>query len=388
MTNSGRSSLADTGPVKIQPVCDRRLREVFLRFPWSIYANDPLWVPPLLVERREFLDVKKHPFFLHGTAALFLAYRGKQVVGRILASEDPRYNATHETRAGCFGMFESINDQAVASALLDAAAGWLRARGLNEIMGPIDYSTNYQCGLLVEGFETPPRVFMNHNPPYYADLLGRWGLAKAKDLYAWWFTDQNDLAKRWLRRAEHLAARAEISIRPFRLNDFHNEIMHCKAVYNEAWEKNWGFVRMTDEEFFFFARDLVKWVPPDLLLMAEVRGQVVGLAMTLPDFNEAFRPLNGEIFRWGLPIGYFQLKRNMRRIKAGRLIALGVLNAFRRRGVAELLILGTLSNARNNHGYTGAELSWTLEDNDLINRAIRTCGAELYKTFRIYQRPI
>ncbi len=154
--------------VEITQVASKAERDAFIKFPWRIYQDDPAWVPPLLLERKEFLDQKKHPFFEHGDAALFLARSGGEIVGRIMASDDPNYNAFHQSNVGCFGLFECVNDPAVAAALFEAAANWLRARGRDEIMGPIDYSTNYVCGLLVEGFEFPPTLLTAHNPPYYA----------------------------------------------------------------------------------------------------------------------------------------------------------------------------------------------------------------------------
>ena len=169
--------------------------------PWRIYADDPHWVPPLLIEVKAFLNRRKHPFYQHGDAVQFIALRGDETVGRILVSDDGRYNQEHNSNLGCFGLFESIDDQATAHALLDAAADWLRARGRSAIRGPIDYSTNYQCGLLVEGFDTPPRIMMNHNRPYYARLLESWGLHKGRDLYAWWFVDSLDLVSKWKSRA-------------------------------------------------------------------------------------------------------------------------------------------------------------------------------------------
>ncbi len=184
-------------PVQIREVKSRKERDQFVRFPFSIYTGDANWSPPLLVEAKAFIDRKKHPFYKHGDATQFLAYRDGKVVGRILVSDDPNYNAEHLTNLGCFGMFECIDDQRVANALLNAAADWLRRRGRTEMMGPIDYSTNYPCGLLIDGFDTPQRVMMNHNPPYYAGLLENWGLWKAKDLYAWWFDDSNDMLNQW-----------------------------------------------------------------------------------------------------------------------------------------------------------------------------------------------
>ena len=210
--------------VEVQEVTTRRALNRFLRVPWAIYRRDPHWVSPLLVDVKEFLNPKRHPFHLHGTAAQFVAFRAGAAVGRILVSDDPRYNERHQANVGCFGMFECIDDRPTAHALLDAAAGWLRARGRTAIVGPTDYSANYACGLLVDGFDTPPRVMMNHNPPYYAALLESWGLAKVKDLYAWWFVDPHDLAAKWQRRADWLARRGGVAIRPINKRDFQADV--------------------------------------------------------------------------------------------------------------------------------------------------------------------
>lgn len=372
--------------VEVREVRDRRSREAFLHLPWSIYAGDPQWVPPLLLERREFIS-PKHPFFRHGAAAMFVARQNGRDVGRILASDDPHYNEFHKTNVGSFGMFESIDDPHVAHALLDTAARWLRARGRTDIMGPIDYSTNYTCGLLVDGFDTPPRVMMNHNPPYYAALLESWGLQKAKDLWAWWFTDELKLLDKWAPRMRRFMERNAVKVRPFRRTDTKGDIGRSKAVYDGAWTDNWGYVPMTDAEFFHFAESLIGLVDPSLLLLAEVDNQPVGFALTLPDFNEAMRPLNGRLFSWGLPIGYFKFRRNCRQIGTGRLVALGVLEKYRRRGITEMLIYKTLENGLA-LGLAKAELSWTLEDNAPINNAIEAVGARVYKTYRIYQKQL
>ena len=378
---------ADGAGIEVRAVAGRHDRLQFVRLPWSIYRDDPQWVPPLEVERLEFIDPRKHPFYRHAAAALFLALRRGVPVGRILASDDPNFNAEHALNAGSFGMFESGDDQHVAHALLETAADWLRARGRTQIIGPIDYSTNYACGLLVEGFDTPPRVMMNHNPPYYARLLESWGLERAKDLWSWWFTDPHDMVSKWRRRTERAVSHG-IVVRPMDRRDMPAEIARCKLIYNTAWEKHWGFVPMTDAEFGYYAQFLSRWAIPGLLLMAEVAGQPVGFSIALPDFNEAVRPLNGRLTRWGLPIGLVRLLRNLKRIRTARLLSLGVLEPFRRRGVAELLILRTLDYGKNVQGYTCAELGWTLEDNQLINRAITAVGGHVYKRYRIYQKSI
>jgi GNAT superfamily N-acetyltransferase len=345
-------------------------------------------VPPLLLDVKEFLNRRKHPFYQHGDATQFIALRGEETVGRLLVSDDPRCNQQRGENVGCFGMFECVDDQPAAHALLDAATGWLSARGRTAIRGPIDYSTNYPCGLLIDGFDTPPRIMMNHNRPYYANLLESWGLTKSLDLYAWWFVDPLNLVARWKERAERLARRGGVTIRPFRTNDFTAEVARCQEVYNAAMDDLWGFVKLTTAEFQYLAKRLQQLATAEQVLLAEVKGRVVGFSITLPDVNEAIRPLNGRLTRFGLPWGLLRFLRRKRHIKTARMVVLDVLKEYRRRGIAELLILHTLDYGKNVIGYTGAELSWTQEDNDPVNRTIEAVGARRYKTYRIYEKDL
>jgi GNAT superfamily N-acetyltransferase len=387
ITRSGHRLAPVTSALRVVEAQSRTERDDFVRLPWRIYRDDPCWVAPLLVERKAFINPQKHPFYRHGVAQPFVAYAGRDVVGRIMVSDDPRFNAKNRTNLGGFGMFESIDDIDVAHRLLDTAERWLIARGRTAILGPMDYSTNYSCGLLVDGFDTPPRVMMNHNPPYYEELLTSWGLTKAKDLCAWWFSD-NPRIEQWRPRVERLARRSGVTIRSMQRDNVYREIEICKVLYNESWKDNWGFVPMSDAEFDDMARLLKHLAVPEMLLVAEVDGRAVGFSITMPDFNEAIGPLNGRLTRFGLPIGLLRLRSNMKRIKTARLIALGVLPEFRRRGIAEALILRTFDFGRHQLGYSGAELSWTLEDNQLINHTIETVGGQQYKTYRMFDKAI
>ena len=270
-------------------------RSRFARVPAPIYANDPNWVEPLHMEVKAFINPRKHPFYKHGKGAAFIAYRGKTAVGRILVGDDPIYNELHGTNVGTFGMFESIQDEVVATELLNTAAAWVKEQGRTSIMGPIDFSTNYPLGLLVEGFDTPPRVMMNHHPTYYADLLEAWGLRKTKDLYCWWFTDPNDMITRWAKRAERIAQRSGVVVRPFRKDDFKNEVERCRSVYNAARTANWGFSRLTEAEFDHMAKQLSRLAVPELTLLAEIDDKPVGFSITMPDVNEAIQPLCGRL---------------------------------------------------------------------------------------------
>jgi GNAT superfamily N-acetyltransferase len=386
--SGSRSLVPSRGPLEIREVRTGADLRRFIRLPWRIYEGDPHWIPPLVMEVKAFLDRRKHPFYKHGEATQFIALRGGETVGRILVSDDPNYNRQWKTNLGCFGMFESIDDPETAHALLDAAAGWLRGRGRAGIMGPIDYSTNYPCGLLVDGFDTPPRVMMNHNPRCYGRLLESWGLAKCKDLYCWWFVDPHDLTARWRERLERIAKRSGVTVRTFNNADFDAEVRRCREIYNASMNDNWGFVRLTEDEFRAYAKQLSRIAQEDQVLIAEVEGQPVGISITLPDINEAIQPLNGRLTTWGLPLGLLKLARNMRRIRTARMMILDVLEGYRRRGVAELLILRTLDFGKNVLHYDGAELGWTLEDNRMVSRTIEAVGGRRYKTYRIYEKAI
>ena len=372
--------------IEVSPVNTRKERDAFIRFPWRIYRNDPAWVPPLILERKAFLDRKRHPFYQHGDATLFLAWQKREIVGRIMASDDPNYNSLHQTSVGCFGLFECIDNREVASALFEAASNWLRARGLNEIMGPIDYSTNYVCGLLIDGFEHPPTILTSHNPPYYPPLIESCGFTKAKDWYAWWFSEFPEAAERLRKVAVARAGRHGVTIRPVNLRKIEDESRRLRTVYNQAWEKNWGFVPFTQDEFDYMAREMKPLIAPEAALLAEIGDEPVAFVIAVPDINVALRNINGRLTRFGFPIGLIKLLYYKTKIRTARLVALGVVEKYRRAGIAETLVLRLMEEAFK-RGFTG-ELSMTLEDNFMVNRFIEAVGAARYKTYRIYSRPL
>lgn len=373
-------------PIEISEVRSSRDRAAFIKFPWRIYKDDPAWVPPLIIERKEFLDRKKHPFYKHGDAALFLARRNGEIVGRIMASDDPNYNALHQANVGCFGLFECIDDREVAAALLETAANWVRKKGRTEIMGPIDYSTNYVCALLIDGFQHPPTILTSHNPPYYAGLIEGCGFTKAKDWYAWWFSEFSEPAERLRKIAVARARKQGVSIRPINLKDVAGESQRIRTIYNQAWEKNWGFVPFTEAEILHMGKEMKPLIVPQGTLIAEIGDEPVGFVIALPDINVAFRHINGRLTRFGFPIGLLKLLYYRTKIRTGRLVALGVVEKYRRAAIAEMLVLQVMDEAFK-RGLTG-ELSMTLEDNVLINRFIEAMGAARYKTFRIYSRSL
>ncbi len=373
--------------VTITPVQSSADRDAFVKFPYSLYSSDPNWVPPLEMERKDFLNPKKNAFFQFGRVELFLARRAGSVVGRIAAVHDPRYNEFHQTQLGFFGMFEAINDPGVARGLFDAAAEWVRANGFKQMMGPVNFSTNYECGVLVEGYDAPPAILMAYNPRYYPELYEACGLAKAKDLWAWELSSSVPPPEKVARIAEKMRQREGIVVRQVNLKEFDREVRIIKDIYNAAWEKNWGFVPMTEAEFDQLAREMKAVVVPQLLQIAEVNGEPVAFSMTLPDANVALKAAGGRLTQYGLPIGLVKMLLAARKIKRLRLVTLGIKEGFRRRGIDAILYLDTLKTARE-LGYTGGEISWTLEDNHLVNRAIESMGGRKYKTYRMYEKAI
>lgn len=374
-------------PIQISQVRSKIARDTFIKLPWEIYRDDPAWIPPLILERREFLDSKKHPFYEHGDAALFLARRNGTVVGRIMASDDPRYNAYHKSNVGCFGLFECVNDSNVAATLFNTASDWLRDKGRDEIMGPIDYSTNYVCGLLIDGFEVPPTLLTPHNRSYYPSLLEAAGFNKVIDWYAWWFDEPENAVNRLRRLAASLKQRHRVTIRLASTRDFAAEATRIREIYNDAWQENWGFVPFTEKEFAFMAKELKPLVLPELTLIAEVDGEAAGFILAVPDINVALKEINGRLTTFGIPIGLAKLLYHKSRIRKARLIALGIKPKYRRGGIAEMLVLRVIEESMLKRGFTG-ELSMTLENNHLINRFLSAIGARKYKTYRIYQRSL
>lgn len=368
------------GHVRVDAVRGRRDLKRFLTLPWRIYTDDPEWVPPLLADRKALLDRRTHPFHDHAEAEYFLARRGDDVLGRIAAVVNHRHNEFHGDRTGFFGFFESVDDPAVAGALLSTAQAWVADHGMDRIRGPMNLSTNEECGLLVSGFDRSPAVMMTHNPPYYARLLEAAGYAKAKDLLAYWL-EGPEPPQRLVRGVERLQRSEEVEIRSLDKRRFRDEVGRIQQVYNSAWNRNWGFVPMTDAEFENLAAELRPVVEPTLCLIAEVRGEPVGFALALPDFNQALRHIDGRLF----PFGLLKLLWYRRKIDTARIITLGLKPDYRRMGLDAALYLRLYRNGVA-AGFTRAECSWILEDNWEMRRALERLGAEVHKTYRIYEK--
>ncbi len=373
--------------VVVTPVTTPAEKKAFIMFQYECYPNDPHFVPPLVMDRENFLDEKKNPWFEFGKTQLFLARRAGKIVGRIAAVDDPRYNEFHGVKLGQFGFFECIDDAGVAKALLDAAEAWCRARGFTEMMGPCSFSSNSDWSFLIDGFDSPPVLMMPYNPRYYPSLVEACGYKKAKDLFAFNLDLQHPLPEKVARIADKVAAREGITLRQASKKDWENEVKRLKDIYNSAWEKNWGFVPMTDKEFDHLAKDLKLILIEELTLIAEVKGEPVAFALTLPDANQAIKLANGKLTTFGIPIGLAKMLLGLKKIRSGRLAILGIKKDFRKRGLDAVLMKQTFEAAKK-LGWKGGEISWTLEDNDLVNRAIEVFGGKKYKTYRVYEKSL
>jgi len=373
-------------PLQVAPVRSRADLRRFVDLPWRLYAGDPCWVPPLKSQVRGLLD-RKHPFYADGAAdrEVFLAWRGKRVVGRIAAIVNRAHNAFHEDRWGFFGFFECEDDAVAAAELLAAAADWVKAKGCDTLVGPANPSTNYECGLLTAGFDTPPTVMMTYNPPGYQSLIENAGFAKAKDLLAFSSPVHPKSLER-LQRFTEKARKREPSLvtRPVVLSEFRREVGIIREIYSKAWERNWGFVPPSEAEFDWLARDLKPLVDPELLRLAFIDGVPAGFLLALPDVNPALAVLDGSLLN---PIRLVRAQLIGRRRAGLRLITMGVKAEFRLRGVEAVMFCEGLQAALD-RGYRSCEYSWILEDNELAKRTVRLMDAELSKVYRMYGKAL
>ncbi|MEW5799644.1 MAG: hypothetical protein AB1728_11630 [Bacteroidota bacterium] len=365
----------------VRPVLTKEDEKKFIDFLYSHYKGDMNFAPPLRMDREKLIDKKKNPFYKHAEMELFLAERNGSVIGRIGGIVNYNHNKEHSDKVGFFGFFECVNEQEVANALFDEAKKFVRSKGMNALRGPANPSVNDEYGLLIEGFDSPPTILMTYNPPYYATLIENYGFKKEKDLYAWILSQDTVYSEKFVRANEIVKQRSGVTIRTINMKDFANEVALIKQVYNSAWEKNWGAVPMTDAEFDFLAADLKQIVEPELVLIAEVKGKVIGFGLSLPDINKALvYNRNG-----GLIGGLWHLFTKKKKINLCRIIVLGVIEEYRRSGAAGLLFYETAVRAKR-LGYQYGEASWVLEDNVMMNRAAEAMSGKVYKKYRIYQQ--
>ena len=376
-----------TEPV-IRPVSGRADLKRFIEVPYRLRANDPQWVPPLRFERREFLDRAKNPWFEHAEAQLFLCERDGEDVGRITAHIDYRWDEFQGGSDGMFGFFDTVDDPQVARALVETAEGWLREKGRARMLGPMDFTMNDECGILIEGFDEPSMILEPWHPPYYQRLLeGELGLEKAMDLLMWalWFGQLKEGTEMHpLIHAAAAKSREEgVVLRNMRKRDMEAEVARFMDVYNEAWGHNWGFVPITEAEVAFQAKNLKPVLDENWAMIAEKDGEVVGAALTLPDVEQALSRMNGRL----LPFGWWHFVRRKSYIDRLRVFALGVKDEYQHLGVAAALYERHVQTAAS-VGPRGGHMGWILETNDPMNRAMEGMGGRVVQRYRIYQRAL
>ena len=372
--------------LRVRPIGFDHERKAFTALLWRIYDDDPMWIPPLHRMLRDQLDPEKNPFLRYGTAQLFLAERDGEVVGRISAHINPVHDETHNERGGFFGFFESIDDPAVSQALFESAEDWLIQHNVDWIRGPISFTMNQEIGVLIEGWDTPPVLGMTHTRDYYPALIEQAGYGKVKDLYAWSYV-VGRFNKRLAALYARAAAQPNVHIRTFDRKRLRDDIRIAAQIFNESWADNWGFVPISDAEADRTAHDFAQFANTCATSLIEIDGEPAGMVVGLPDLYHAIRDLDGRLF----PLGGLKLKwRLWRGSPRGRLVLLGVRPKFRRSATASIaaLLWGEIHYAGQRCGYRWAELSWVLEDNDLINKSLSRAGGRIYKRYRLYQKDI
>ena len=365
----------------IEVIEDQKSLDDFIRFPLSLYSKDPFFVPQLNREMKIHFS-EKNPFFLHAAAKYYIALKDGVVVGRIISFIDRRHNDFHKEKTGFFGFFDCINDAAVSKALFDKATSYLKENGMQTMRGPMNFSTNEECGFLIEGFNEPPFLMMPYNPPYYNDLSEGYGMKKIKDLYAYIYEVRDKLPEK-INRVAAIADKRGITARPINMKDFMSDMMIFKEVYNSAWEKNWGFIPITDEELHYTGERLKQIIIPDMTLIAENGSEPVGFMGLVPDFNFVLKKMNGKLN----PISIAKALYYSKKIKDLRVMLLGIKKEYRNTGVEALLLREGFKPIKKG-SYKRVEFSWILEDNIPIQRIIEMVGGRLYKKYRIYEKAI
>ena len=381
--------------ISVRPVQGRRDLDRFIKLPFRLRRGDPLWIPPLIVERRRFLDRRRNPYFEHADAEYFLCERDGELAGRITAQVDRRWDEFQGGSDGMFGFFEADDDPDVARALVDAAAGWVGERGRDRLLGPMDFTTNDECGLLIEGFDRPPMILQPWHPPHYQRLLEGLGMRKVIDLLMWELhlgkLRQGDRFHDFIHHAaERCHCEHGLTLRAMRKRDLANEVASFMGIYNEAWGDNWGFVPITEAELRYQAGVLRPLLSEDWAMVAERDGEAIGAALSLPDINRVLAKMNGRL----LPFGWLRFaiaavsRRPWRRsIDRIRVFALGVRPEWQHTGAAAAMYVRHVDTARRVRQKWG-EMGWILETNEAMNRAMEGMGGEIVKRYRLYELPV
>ena len=368
--------------IAIQPVETRSQQQRFIRLPWRIYADDPCWIPPVIMSQQELLGFRKHPFYERSKSRSFLATRGGRDVGRITAIVNAGHIDRYKEQRGFFGFFECDEDTAASRALFQAAGDWLHAQGMTCIRGPANPTLNYECGLLIEGFDTPPFFMMTHNRPWYAQLVEDAGFGKIEDMFAFWGETSmlGGLDPKLVTMVAGVKERFGVTIRPLDRRRFADEVRTFLHIYNESLGGTWGFVPLTSGEIDHMAASLKYLIEPELTLVAEVEGKPVGAVFCLLDYNPRIKAIDGRLF----PFGFLRLLWNKKAIKRLRAISTNVIPEYQAWGIG-LVLMNGLHERFMKWGLREVEFSWVLESNYLSRRTLERGGALVTKKYRIYQ---
>ena len=352
------------------------------------YRDDPAYVRPLDQDVRDRLNHKKNPFFTHGDGAAFTAHRGRECVGRITSSIDKEHVERYRDATGFWGFLDTIDDAEVTSALLRRAEAWLAERGMTRAQGPMSINVNEEMGCLVEGFDTPPFIYMPHHRPYQGELIEKAGYAKVKDVFAWRYV-VGELNPRVARARAEISAMPEVTSRKVSYRNMQRDVELIMDIFNDAWSENWGFVPLTQPEVNKTAQDFKLFLIPEITRIVSIDGEAAAVAVAIPNLNEMIKDLDGKLFPLGLPKLLYRLK--VKGPKTGRVLILGIRKKWRsvrKYAGLSLFLYAELNESGKKLGMTGGELGWTLEDNGPVNTGIRTMGAKPYKRYRIFAKSL
>ncbi len=377
--------MASAVSVEVRAVKGGRELKAFINLPFRLHANHPQWVPPLKLERRLFLSRRMNAFFSHGEAEYFLAWREGRVVGRITAQVNHAFNEYQKKNWGWYGFLEFEDDQEVLEALLGAAAGWLSARGKERMVGPACFAMNDESGILIEGYELRPMIVQPWNPPYYKDRMEQAGMAKAMDLLMWNLevSDREKVLPVIFELADKVQSEHGIRVRPMRRRQLRKDMDSFAEVYNSAWSRNWDFVPYSKKDLDAYAQELQLVYDKHWFMIAEKEdtGEVVGMAITVPDANQVLEQMNGKL----LPLGWYRFLTKGKRTDRVRVGFLGVKPEHQHTGVAAKLYVEHF-NAAAVRPQTGGEMGWILETNTPMNRGMEAMGGRVVKRYRVYER--
>jgi hypothetical protein len=367
--------------MEIVPVKTGRDLIKFIKFPFTY------WVAPLLIEQKKFLNPQKNPYFEHSEVQLFLAYKDNKLAGRISAQTNVQHNKTHNDKVGFFGFFESINDQEVTDHLIDTAVEWLKVKGCDTIRGPMSFSVNDECALLIDPFDSSPMVMMPYNPHYYKTLLEKTGLKKIMDIYAYYIPVKKP-PERLVKLAEKIEKRGKFTVRSLKTKNkkkLKNDIAMIFNIYEKAWKNNWGYVPMSAKEFDLLVDSIMPIIRPEFVFIAEADGKAVGFSVTLPDYNYILKKIKGRLF----PFGWLKYIIYKNKIPGLRVPIMGVLEKYKNRGIDVVFYYRSFKTAfEHKNPYRDAEFSWVLETNKIMNRISKSLTAKIYKTYRIFNKKI